>query len=283
MKCGRSVPLVSFCSRHRGGLYRLDLVTPHSLLGVSQLREQHVSASTTLLQPPYSLANYKPRHTSPNPSSNMEDDDQPAPQPLLLIVSHARTNPLRSSPDLKYDARSVPNPPKQIREKFTGLDKRLRDHMLSHGDFVSLVDRAESDIKALIRKMTDGDPKEGILPLREWKPPRPRPAWAVKKEGEEPERELDGDGDDEDGEEEEEDDELDDEERPTLKVGVFCVRGRHRSVAFAEELSQRLWPKEWEVRVVHRDLGRARKGSIGRLKFNRRDSLGRGFLDDEDD
>ncbi|OIW33971.1 hypothetical protein CONLIGDRAFT_203175 [Coniochaeta ligniaria NRRL 30616] len=209
----------------------------------------------------------------------MEDDDQPPPQPLLLIVSHARTSPLRPSPDLKYDVRSVSNPPKQIRDKHTGLDKRLREHMLSHGDFVALLDRAETEVKALIRKMTEGDKEEGIVPLREWKPPRPRPAWAVKKEEEEEEEEG-AEGDDEDGEEE---DELDDEERPTLKVGVFCVRGRHRSVAFAEELGQRSWPKGWEVRVVHRDLGRSRKESVGGRKFNRRDSLGRGFLDDEDD
>ncbi|KAH8910189.1 hypothetical protein BR93DRAFT_463085 [Coniochaeta sp. PMI_546] len=208
----------------------------------------------------------------------MEDEDQPPPQPLLIIISHARTNPLRSPPNLKYDVRSVSNPPKQIRDKYTGVDKRLREHMLSHGDFVALLDRAETEIKALIRKLTDGDPAGGILPLREWKPPRPTPSWAVKKVEEEEEE-----GDEEDGEDGAEEEELDDEERPTLKVGVFCVRGRHRSVAFAEELGQRSWPKEWEVKVVHRDLGRSRKESIGGRKFNRRDSLGRGFLDDEDD
>ncbi|KAB5570454.1 hypothetical protein GE09DRAFT_1055296 [Coniochaeta sp. 2T2.1] len=220
-----------------------------------------------------------------------EDDSTPPPRPLLLIISHARVNPLRKPPpDLKFDIRAVHNPPKQIRDKYTGLDRRLREHMLSHGDFVSLLDRAEADIRSLIKTMTDGDPSGGIPPLKEWKPPRPTPSWARRKRGEE----SGEDGAGEEGEDEDDDDDWDEdeidlgedvEERPVIKVGVFCVRGRHRSVAFAEELSGRTWPKGWEVRVVHRDLGKGRKESnrgAGR-RFGRRDSTGRGFLEEEDD
>ncbi|KAB5558267.1 hypothetical protein GE09DRAFT_106907 [Coniochaeta sp. 2T2.1] len=221
---------------------------------------------------------------------NYSEDDSPPPRPLLLIISHARVNPLRKPPpDLKFDIRAVHNPPKQIRDKYTGLDKRLREHMLSHGDFVSLLDRAEADIRSLIKTMTDGDPARGIPPLKEWKPPRRTPSWARRKRGEESEDEARGGGESEDDDDSGYEDEVDlgedVEERPVIKVGVFCVRGRHRSVAFAEELSGRQWPKEWEVRVVHRDLGKGRKesnGGAGR-RFSRRDSAGRGFLEEEDD
>ncbi|KAM7183871.1 hypothetical protein V8F33_013322 [Rhypophila sp. PSN 637] len=44
----------------------------------------------------------------------------------------------------------------------------------------------------------------------------------------------------------------------TLSVAAFCARGHHRSVAFIEELAIRKWPREWEVRVIHHDLNRAK-------------------------
>jgi hypothetical protein len=277
------------------------LLTPHDLVGDLFLPHSLTKRTRRLNRRLYHHSHTRTRHLliPPSPFTQtlhiMDDDDEaPPPRPLLLLISHARTTPLRKAPDLKYDARAVHNPPKQMRDKFTGVDKRLREHMLSHGDFVALLDRAEGEVKGVMRRMTEGDVGEGIPPLREWRraPTRPnrRAAWEMGKE----EDELgvdggdDGEGRGEDGVDEDEEDEgeeLDDEERPTLRVGVFCVRGRHRSVALVEELGQREWPKEWEVRVVHRDLGRSnRKGSIGGKRgFNRRDSLGRGFLDEEDD
>ena len=51
------------------------------------------------------------------------------------------------------------------------------------------------------------------------------------------------------------DDEGDDDEvRPTLTIGAYCYRGRHRSVAFVEELARRDWPAGWSVRIDHRDI-----------------------------
>ena len=44
-----------------------------------------------------------------------------------------------------------------------------------------------------------------------------------------------------------------------LTVGVSCEMGRHRSVAFVEELSGLKWPQEWAVRVVHRDVDKRRQ------------------------
>ncbi len=46
------------------------------------------------------------------------------------------------------------------------------------------------------------------------------------------------------------------EERSYLSVGIGCTGGRHRSVAIAQELKERLGRQGWNVRLVHRDLER---------------------------
>jgi hypothetical protein len=56
-----------------------------------------------------------------------------------------------------------------------------------------------------------------------------------------------------------------------LRVGVFCEMGRHRSVAFVEELSRRKWPREWVVEVVHRDVDRRRNWGEGKDANKARD------------
>lgn len=43
-------------------------------------------------------------------------------------------------------------------------------------------------------------------------------------------------------------------DRVKVTVAVFCVRGRHRSVAVAEDLAKCEWLQGWEVRVWHRDV-----------------------------
>lgn len=46
------------------------------------------------------------------------------------------------------------------------------------------------------------------------------------------------------------------EERSYLSVGIGCTGGRHRSVAVAQELKERLGQHGWNVRLAHRDLER---------------------------
>lgn len=231
------------------------------------------------------------QHHQTTDAIKMDNDrtTPPPPQPILLLVSHSRTNPLRHRPDLKYDLRTVPNAPKQIRDKYSGVNKRLREHMLGHGDFVSLLDRAEAEIRALMRKLEAGQPAQGTLPPGKGKPASRATGTAgrgrTKEEDEESDEseEDDDDDDDDDDEEDEEEEELDVEGRPSVRVGAFCVRGRHRSVAFVEELALREWPKQWEVRMVHRDVGRLRKDSTGWKGDRRNGGPGRGFLGDEDE
>jgi RNase adaptor protein for sRNA GlmZ degradation len=42
----------------------------------------------------------------------------------------------------------------------------------------------------------------------------------------------------------------------TLLIGIMCEQGKHRSVAFAEELARKITPDDgWTVSVEHRELG----------------------------
>jgi RNase adaptor protein for sRNA GlmZ degradation len=150
--------------------------------------------------------------------------------PILLLTSHGHSPPLQPLPVLKYDLRSVPNPPKGIRDNYTGLDKRLRSHMNAQVEFAELLARAEGEILEMMERMDVGS--------------------EVKLGGEA--------------------DAMPNER--VLSVGCFCERGKHRSVAFVEELGRRKWPKQWIVRVVHRDVhtGRDSTGKhIGNMRKTR--------------
>lgn len=49
-----------------------------------------------------------------------------------------------------------------------------------------------------------------------------------------------------------------DDRSTELLVGCFCELGRHRSVAFVEELARKGWPSEWEVKIRHRDVDQSK-------------------------
>ena len=50
-------------------------------------------------------------------------------------------------------------------------------------------------------------------------------------------------------------DEVDEDAPNTLVISIQCEEGKHRSVSYAEELAQATKRKEWDIAVVHRDLG----------------------------
>jgi RNase adaptor protein for sRNA GlmZ degradation len=171
--------------------------------------------------------------------------------PLVIILSHAHAPPLNPAANLTYDLRTVPNPPKAIRDSYTGVDKRLREHMRQHDAFRELLVRAEGDIKEALAVLI-GERGDGQV--------------AVEDGGEDDDDESHGDESHVDDDEHEINDEVDENhanDGPVLRVGVFCARGQHRSVAFVEELARLDWPRDWEVRVLHRDLGKERGGGKG--------------------
>ncbi|EME81995.1 uncharacterized protein MYCFIDRAFT_77692 [Pseudocercospora fijiensis CIRAD86] len=183
-----------------------------------------------------------------------------------LIVSHARNPPLNPPGDLRYDLRSIPNPPKHIRDAYNGTSKRLREWMLAEPAFVALVEKAARDIEESMKSIADESP-------------------ATKEpdaEGEEPGLGLesldsDDDAQDEmDSDDDDEDDEAEITNVPDLTVDVSCEKGRHRSVAFAEELATRSG-KGWNLQVIHRDINSKRKHDR-KHKQKRRDAV----LDEDD-
>jgi hypothetical protein len=163
--------------------------------------------------------------------------------------------------------------------------------MLHQESFVDLLDKAESDIK---KKMpaVEREYREGITPTSPVL--ERRRTWSQQKYSDDEEDEADEDDEDdvtggnqqsEDNNDDDDDDDEDDDpekDRPILRVGVFCERGQHRSVAFVEELATRDWPKAWDLKIVHRDLGRKKgasnKGRGGRKAPVRTASL---VLDDD--
>lgn len=159
-------------------------------------------------------------------SPGVDIDPRQYTQWTLLLTSHAHSPPLQPQPVLKYDVRGIPNPPKEIRDHYTGLHKRLRTHMTALEEFNDLLERAEKEILEAMREIEKGTTvSEGNR----------NSGTTSRVQNEETS--------------------LNDN---LLSVGCYCERGRHRSVALVEELGMRKWPKEWNVKVVHRDVKKSR-------------------------
>ncbi|OCL06263.1 hypothetical protein AOQ84DRAFT_277665, partial [Glonium stellatum] len=156
----------------------------------------------------------------------------------LILYSHGRTPPLNPPPDLRYDLRSIPNPPKSARDAHDGRSKRLREHLLREPKFVQKLDEVENEILDAmeVRFMEIAEELENDR-------------RAVGEEY----RENNEDGHISSDHEQVGEDEHDSAEA-VLRVGCNCALGHHRSVAFVEELVTRQWPRDWSVQIVHRDV-----------------------------
>jgi RNase adaptor protein for sRNA GlmZ degradation len=154
---------------------------------------------------------------------------------------------------LKFDLRKVSDPPKHIRDAYDGRSKRLREHMMHVEDFTSLLETAEKSIEeemlllvqnepgkssAVILGCLDGPSLQGRLTDHQSCPEKHGATPQVPEVKDDVSENPQGNA-------------------VQLVVGCFCERGRHRSVAFAEELSRHKWPREWAVEVHHRDVDEA--------------------------
>lgn len=173
----------------------------------------------------------------------------PSFQPILIIYSHGRNPPLQPPPDLKYDLRNIPNPPKALRTTSDGRSKRLREHLLAEPKFTQTLGRAVDEIRmAMDEKLaqiaqpsTQPGPDVGASSKSE-------DLRATPQEGNEERRSTSPDM-------------PPDPDEILLRVGCNCALGHHRSVAFVEELARRDWPKDWQLQIVHRDLHEKKAGS----------------------
>ncbi|KAJ7586914.1 hypothetical protein C8J56DRAFT_743953, partial [Mycena floridula] len=121
---------------------------------------------------------------------------------ILRIISYShRRGPLQPEPDLQFDVRALRNPPKNVRDKYNGNAKALREWFFSD----ETVKRQFEEVCEAIGKALEAETAEKPSELN-------------------------------------------------FVVGICCEMGRHRSVAFIEELGCRKWPVDWDVDIHHRDL-----------------------------
>ncbi|KAF2499444.1 hypothetical protein BU16DRAFT_614872 [Lophium mytilinum] len=164
--------------------------------------------------------------------------------PLLIIYSHGRTPPLNPPPDFKFDLRTIPNPPKSVRDAHDGRSKRLRAHLLGDARFTRKLEEVKGEIESAMQGKIDAVSNAPI---------------EAEEEEEEEEEEA---NDDDDGDSINVESLDEDPDGPVLRVGCNCALGHHRSVAFVEELARQEWPGDWRVQVVHRDVDKKRSSGV---------------------
>ncbi|KAJ9615342.1 hypothetical protein H2200_001417 [Cladophialophora chaetospira] len=140
----------------------------------------------------------------------------------LSIVSYGHANgPLEPSPSedveqLTFSVRDIKNPPVKLRKKHTGLTSRLRKEVFAEEAARTRLDEMAEAVESKMAEMS-----------------------RVNVEAKSPDQQS--------------------SQSPpvsTLFVGIMCEEGKHRSVAFAEELARKIKPWDvWAISVEHRDLG----------------------------
>lgn len=212
----------------------------------------------------------------------------PEPTVLLTLTSYQHVPPLQPSPDLKYDLCDFPSPEKHVRSKYDGRTKRLRDWLSREPAYVEYLGKVEAEILAKGRELEIDAEKEkeeqekveadkaiaaAATPAEPAEHPSPESAPQSAVEGE---RSTTPTADQAELEADEEEGEVTTLHKAmNLRVGVSCEMGRHRSVAFVEELSRRKWPVEWAVEIVHRDVRKQRTPRKGTTRSGAHEKGGR--------
>ncbi|KAB8240486.1 hypothetical protein F9C07_12906 [Aspergillus flavus] len=146
---------------------------------------------------------------------------------------------------LAYNIRHLPNPPRHLRLKATGLSRRLQKEFLQNDNVEAFLVKVQREILLVVKEGCDQ-----LLYSTEQGETKQGPEGADKhSDSNAPSSEevaLEGAGID-------------------IAVTICCEEGRHRSVAFVEELARRLamfkyedgFSQHWQliINVTHRDIG----------------------------
>jgi RNase adaptor protein for sRNA GlmZ degradation len=156
------------------------------------------------------------------------------------IVSYGHSNgPLivpREHHRLNFNVRDIPNPAAGLRRTHTGLSARLKKEVLATKE---AQERLAEMVKKVNAKMEEVETKYVNQNYDDVeKPDQPEVKKYEKVYAGEFEHRED----------------VESESSSTLVVAVYCEEGRHRSVAFAEELGRSLKRRDWDVTIDHRDL-----------------------------
>lgn len=168
---------------------------------------------------------------------DISDEDQF----YVNIVSYGHSNgPLivpREHHRLTFNVRDIPNPAVGLRKTHTGLSARLRKEVLASKE---AQERLAEMVKGVNAKMEDVEKK---YVSHAYDDDGEKPAQTEEKRYEKVYA----------GEFEHRED-VESESSSTLVVSVVCEEGRHRSVAFVEELGRSLKRRDWDITIDHRDL-----------------------------
>lgn len=158
--------------------------------------------------------------------------------PIIILISHAHSPPLNPSPNLSFDVRHLGNPPKNIRDRYDGTSKRLQDWLDSSPEFRERREVIKQEIvKGMLQRLEEVSSTEDNGPSKDV-------ADKALTESDHNEERDEGEQD-----------------NVQFRIGVFCEKGKHRSVAMVEQLRKLDWPG-WNVEVEHRDVLK-KKGESG--------------------
>jgi hypothetical protein len=182
----------------------------------------------------------------PSPSSSIEEntnhniDRVPLDNiPTIILISHAHSPPLNPPPDLSFDVRHLGNPPKNIRDRYDGTSKRLQEWLDSGPEFR---DRKEAIRQEIVTGVLQR--LEELSSIEDKKQEKQNVAEDETLTNSDHDKERNGK----------------EQGGVQFRVGVFCERGKHRSVAMVEQLRKLDWPG-WDVEVEHRDVLKKKGGN----------------------
>jgi hypothetical protein len=154
---------------------------------------------------------------------------------------------------LAYNIRHLPNPPRHLRANgATGLSRRLQKEFLQNDSVEAFLVKVQGEISDAVREGCGLD-----QPFKATKPDEIDKGGCDAEEAGTP-TELGADSNDKDAA-------LEEDADIDLIVTICCEEGRHRSVAFVEELARRLTTmlkdgdgisRHWQldIHVTHRDI-----------------------------
>ncbi|KUJ12279.1 uncharacterized protein LY89DRAFT_721940 [Mollisia scopiformis] len=176
--------------------------------------------------------------------------------PKLILISHAHSPPLNPAPQLRFDLRNLPNPPKRIRDAHVGTSKRLQEWMEADPAFLARLEEIREEIREAMDGLIRRHEKKEVLRVDVDEEPKEKDRGYEHDEG----PVVNGDSQKKTEEDESGYRRVYNEQDFSgleLRVGIVCAMGRHRSVAMVEELSRVSWPG-WDVEVEHRDVAKKR-------------------------
>ncbi|KAI7967964.1 hypothetical protein EIK77_000705 [Talaromyces pinophilus] len=184
----------------------------------------------------------------------------------LISYGHAngpivqqQNSPARYHKTLAYNIRHLPNPPRHLRVKATGLSRRLQKEFLQNDDVEAFLAKVQGEI---LNAVKEGDDQRSAHTEEQDENIQGEPEEAQQRSAHSSEHIA-----------------LEGAEDIDLVVTICCEEGRHRSVAFVEELARRLavlkdgdddFSQHWQstIKVMHRDIGDGEEGeqSLGQNK-----------------